>query len=89
MHNRWFHALILASLLASVGCASSKDSKSKSKKAPREKKEAYLQQTGSNMTRKLDLEDEEAEAKKKEEKKKLKGAKGKVDEDFVLRGGFR
>ncbi|MFL6529547.1 MAG: hypothetical protein ACJ8LI_02555 [Chthoniobacterales bacterium] len=87
MHHRWFNALILASLLASVGCASSKDAKSK--KPPREKKEAYLQQTGSNVQHKLDLEDEEAEAKKKEEKKKLKEGKGKVDEDFVLRGGFR
>jgi nucleosome binding factor SPN SPT16 subunit len=86
MRNRCFLTLILLTVFLGFGCA--KDDDTPKKKSSREKAPTYLQQTGSTIQRKLDLEDEEAEAKKKAEKKKQKTA-GKVDDDFVLRGGFR
>jgi len=84
MRTRWSYPLILLTLLLGFGCARD----DQPKKSKHDKRATYLQQTGSSIQHKLDLEDEEAEAKKKAEKKKQKAA-GKVDEDFVLRGGFR
>ena len=84
MSNRWFYFLIFPLLLFTVGCASSKGEKRA--KSKRENKPAFLQQTGSNLNRKLEFEDENAESRKKKEKRK---ATGKVDADFLLRDGFR
>jgi hypothetical protein len=84
--NTWLRASVVGLfLLGAIACKSTHKEKSAAKKA-KHPTTVVVKQTGSNLTQKFEISDDEDDAEKAKRKREKKKP---VDQDYLPRGGFR